>query len=312
MKDNFNGIANVYKEAGFTSFDVVAKLRGIFGQRKIGHTGTLDPDATGVLPICLGNATKVVELLMDHDKEYVAELLLGVKTDTQDISGNVIAEKEIKDISEDAIRSVIASFIGEQDQIPPMYSALKVNGQKLYDLARKGVEVERKPRRINVFDIEILDIKMPVVKISVHCSKGTYIRTLCDDIGEKLGCGGTMKNLERTRVGVFAKEDAMTLDEIQKLKDTDRLSECVRGVDSLFMDLPSVTVKEESLSRLNNGNILNLVDIIQNNNKTVDITSQNTVNLHECVRAYKPDGTFSALYRYDESTKTYKPEKMFL
>jgi tRNA pseudouridine55 synthase len=302
MKNNFNGIVNVYKEAGFTSFDVVAKLRGIFGQKKIGHTGTLDPGAVGVLPICLGNATKVVELLMDHDKEYVAELLLGKRTDTQDISGNVISDKDTAGITEESVRSVIASFIGEQDQIPPMYSALKVNGQKLYDLARKGVEVERKPRRINIYDIEILEVKLPVIKMRVHCSKGTYSRARCDEIGEKLGCGGTMMNLERTRVGVFGKEDALTLSEIQNLKDTDRLGECVKSVDSLFMDLPAVTVNKEALSKLENGNILDLVDI----------TMDDTVNLHGCVRAYKPDGTFSALYRYESDSDIFRPEKMFL
>lgn len=358
MKNEYNGIVNVYKPAGFTSFDVVAKLRGIFGQKKIGHTGTLDPDALGVLPVCLGNATKVVELLTDHDKEYVAELLLGISTDTQDISGRVIRpEKDQENNSESAsknnsgnnsenipieeileiaservgktdelsVRSVISSFIGEQDQIPPMYSALKVNGQKLYDLARKGIEVERKPRRINIHDIEIMDISLPIVKMRVHCSKGTYIRTLCNDIGEKLGCGGTMKSLERTRVGVFGVKEAYTLDRIQKLKDEDRLNECVKGVDALFTDLPAMTVKESSLPKLENGNILaesdlvyinqadaNAVNTTTDNKGFVNITRHDTVNLHECVRVYKPDGTFSALYRYEKGIKSYKPEKMFL
>ena len=358
MKNEYNGIVNVYKPAGFTSFDVVAKLRGIFGQRKIGHTGTLDPDAVGVLPVCLGNATKVVELLTDHDKEYVAELLLGVSTDTQDISGRVItpqkkeknnsetvsenisenitkdfpieemletAAERIRRIDEQTVRDMISSFIGEQDQIPPMYSALKVNGQKLYDLARKGIEVERKPRRINIHDIEIMDISLPIVKMRVHCSKGTYIRTLCNDIGEKLGCGGTMKSLERTRVGVFGADEAYTLDRIQKLKDEDRLNECVKGVDALFTDLPAMTVKESSLPKLENGNILaesdlvyinqadtNAANITPDNKESVNITRHDAVNLHECVRVYKPDGTFSALYRYEKGIKSYKPEKMFL
>ena len=353
-----NGIVVVYKEAGFTSFDVVAKLRGMFGQKKIGHTGTLDPDAVGVLPICLGNATKVVELLTDHDKEYVAELLLGVSTDTQDISGRVIPPKKkeknnsetvsesisenitkdfsieemletaaerVRRIDEQTARDMISSFIGEQDQIPPMYSALKVNGQKLYDLARKGIEVERKPRRINIHDIEIMDISLPIVKMRVHCSKGTYIRTLCNDIGEKLGCGGTMKSLERTRVGVFGADEAYTLEQIQRLKNEDRLDECVNGVDTLFTDLPAMTVREQALSKLENGNILaesdlvnitqnntNKVNIIRNTDNLVNITWNIAVNLHECVRVHKSDGTFSALYRYEKDTGIYKPEKMFL
>ena len=173
-----NGIVNVYKESGFTSFDVVAKMRGIFHQKKIGHTGTLDPDAQGVLPVCLGRATKVCDLLTDKDKEYEAVMLLGMTTDTQDVSGNVLSRQEVT-VSEDAVKTVIASFEGEYMQIPPMYSALKVNGQKLCDLARKGIEVERKARPVTIHKIQILEINLPRVCMRVECSKGTYIRTLC-------------------------------------------------------------------------------------------------------------------------------------
>ena len=195
-----DGIINVYKEAGFTSHDVVAKLRGICRQKKIGHTGTLDPQATGVLPVCLGNATRACEMLTDRTKEYVAELLLGQITDTQDITGTVLEEREVA-VSEAQVREVIAGFVGGYDQIPPMYSALKVNGKKLYELARAGKEVERQARHVDLPAIEILEIKFPVVKFRVECSKGTYIRSLCADIGEKLCCGGTMQSLVRTRVG---------------------------------------------------------------------------------------------------------------
>lgn len=191
-----NGILNVYKEPGFTSHDVVAKLRGICKQKKIGHTGTLDPEASGVLPVCLGNATKLCDLLTDKDKEYRAVLLLGVETDTQDTTGQILAEKEVNADEED-VRSAILSFVGPYDQIPPMYSALKVNGQKLCDLARKGQVVERKSRRITIHSIEIEDISLPRVTMRVACSRGTYIRTLCHDIGQKLGCGGAMERLER-------------------------------------------------------------------------------------------------------------------
>ena len=180
-----NGILNVYKEPGFTSHDVVAKLRGICKQKKIGHTGTLDPEASGVLPVCLGNATKLCDLLTDKDKEYRAVLLLGVETDTQDTTGQILAEKEVNAGEED-VRSAILSFVGPYDQIPPMYSALKVNGQKLCDLARKGQVVERKSRRITIHSIEIEDISLPRVTMRVACSRGTYIRTLCHDIGQKL------------------------------------------------------------------------------------------------------------------------------
>ena len=212
-----NGILNVYKEPGFTSHDVVAKLRGICKQKKIGHTGTLDPEASGVLPVCLGNATKLCDLLTDKDKEYRAVLLLGVETDTQDTTGQILAEKEVNAGEED-VRSAILSFVGPYDQIPPMYSALKVNGKKLYELAREGQEVERKARRITIHEIRILEINLPEVKLEVTCSKGTYIRTLCHDIGQKLGCGGCMKELLRTRVERFGLEDSIRLGEIAQLQ----------------------------------------------------------------------------------------------
>ena len=185
----WNGVINIYKEAGFTSHDVVAKLRGILHQKKIGHTGTLDPDAEGVLPVCLGKATRLCDMLTDHEKEYEAVLRLGVSTDTQDSSGTILCEKPVA-VSEEEVRACIVSFLGEQMQIPPMYSALKVNGKKLYELARAGIEVERKARPVTFYEIEVLAMELPLVRIRVRCSRGTYIRTLCHDIGEKLGCGG--------------------------------------------------------------------------------------------------------------------------
>ena len=185
-----HGIINVYKEKGFTSHDVVAKLRGIVGQKKIGHTGTLDPDATGVLPVCLGKATKLCDLLTDKNKTYEAVLLLGKTTDTQDITGEVLEEKSTEALTEEKVREAIEGFIGDYEQIPPMYSALKVNGKKLYELAREGKVIERKARPVKILDIQILEIDLPKVRMEVSCSKGTYIRTLCHDIGEKLGCGG--------------------------------------------------------------------------------------------------------------------------
>ena len=184
-----HGIINVYKEKGFTSHDVVAKLRGIVGQKKIGHTGTLDPDATGVLPVCLGKATKLCDLLTDKNKTYEAVLLLGKTTDTQDITGEVLEEKSTEALTEEKVREAIEGFIGDYEQIPPMYSALKVNGKKLYELAREGKVIERKARPVKILDIQILEIDLPKVRMEVSCSKGTYIRTLCHDIGEKLGCG---------------------------------------------------------------------------------------------------------------------------
>ena len=207
-----HGIINVYKEKGFTSHDVVAKLRGIVGQKKIGHTGTLDPDATGVLPVCLGKATKLCDLLTDKDKTYEAVMLLGMTTDTQDVTGRILEERSTETLTADKVREAIRSFIGDYDQIPPMYSALKVNGKKLYELAREGKVVERKARPVKILDIRIIEMDLPRVRMEVSCSKGTYIRTLCHDIGEQLGCGGCMESLIRTRVSAFQINDAKTLE----------------------------------------------------------------------------------------------------
>lgn len=221
-----DGVLNIYKEAGWTSFDVIAKMRGILKIKKIGHTGTLDPAATGVLPVCIGKGTKKVESFMADDKVYRAVMLLGVTTDSQDMTGEILTRSEVN-LTEQDVREAIESFIGGYDQIPPMYSAKKVGGRKLVDMARKGIEVERKPRFVNIMDIGIDDMSLPRVKMTVTCSKGTYIRTLCHDIGQKLGCGAAMESLIRTRVGRFKIEDAVTLDDLQKLADEDRLEEVV-------------------------------------------------------------------------------------
>ena len=206
-----NGILNVYKEKGYTSHDVVAKLRGIVGQKKIGHTGTLDPDAEGVLPVCLGRATKVCDMLTEKDKTYEAVLLLGKETDTQDISGTVLRVGETEGLTQEQVKDCVMSFVGEDDQIPPMYSALKVNGKKLYELAREGKTIERKSRKVEIKEIRILEMALPRVRMEVSCSKGTYIRTLCHDIGEKLGCFGCMESLLRTKVSRFEIESSLKL-----------------------------------------------------------------------------------------------------
>mgnify|MGYP003322050787 CR=1 FL=1 len=191
-----DGVLNIYKEAGWTSFDVVAKMRGILKIKKIGHTGTLDPAATGVLPVCIGKGTKKVESFMADDKVYRTVMLLGVTTDSQDMTGEILTRTEVN-LTEQDVREAIESFIGGYDQIPPMYSAKKVGGRKLVDMARKGIEVERKPRFVNIMDIGIDDMSLPRVTMTVTCSKGTYIRTLCHDIGQKLGCGAAMESLIR-------------------------------------------------------------------------------------------------------------------
>lgn len=296
-----DGIINVYKEAGFTSHDVVAKLRGICRQKKIGHTGTLDPQATGVLPVCLGNATRACEMLTDRTKEYVAELLLGQITDTQDTTGTVLEEREVT-VNEEQVREAVNSFVGGYEQIPPMYSALKVNGKKLYELAREGKEVERKARHVDLSAIDILSIDLPVVKFRVECSKGTYIRSLCADIGEKLGCGGTMKSLVRTRVGEFRLADALTLGQLQELRDTDRLEDALLPTDRIFADFPMIHVEEKWRRLIDNGNSFFTGQTLE---KTVYPAG-------EWVRVYREDDSFVGIYAYDEAKEWYKPVKMFL
>lgn len=296
-----NGIINIYKEAGFTSHDVVAKMRGICKQKKIGHTGTLDPQATGVLPVCLGSGTKLCDMLTDKDKEYVAELLLGVTTDTQDTTGEILSQNEVM-VSEEEIIEAVMSFVGDYQQIPPMYSALKVDGKKLYELARAGKEVERKARPVIIHEIEILAVELPVVKLRVACSKGTYIRTLCSDIGEKLGCGGTMKSLKRTRVGHFDLKDAITLAELEKLRDEGRLEEIVFPVEQAFLESPALHVKAQFQKLLDNGNSIYP-------NQTVEAKAYKA---GEWVKFYREDNSFVGVYAYVPERKWYKPVKMFL
>lgn len=296
-----NGIIIVNKETGFTSHDVVAKLRGICGQRKIGHTGTLDPAATGVLPVCLGSGTRLCDMLTDKDKEYVAELLLGVETDTQDTTGSVLRESPVT-AGEEEVRGACLSFLGDYDQIPPMYSALKVDGKKLYELARAGKEVERKARRVRILELEILELRLPVVKLRVVCSKGTYIRTLCADIGRKLGCGGAMQSLQRTKVGRFRLEDALTLGELQQLKDSGELERVVQPVDSVFEESPSLYVTEEAARLLENGNAL----------LPAQFTETVIPEPERWVKVYRPDGRFAGIYAYEEQRRWYRPVKMFL
>ena len=307
-----NGILNVYKEPGFTSHDVVAKLRGICKQKKIGHTGTLDPEASGVLPVCLGNATKLCDLLTDKDKEYRAVLLLGVETDTQDTTGQILAEKEVNAGEED-VRSAILSFVGPYDQIPPMYSALKVNGQKLCDLARKGQVVERKSRRIMIHSIEIEDISLPRVTMRVACSRGTYIRTLCHDIGQKLGCGGAMERLERTRSGNFKAEDAYRLSELEAFAKEGSLEEKLLPVECVFEQLDAYQVRGDGQKLLENGNWL-YADLVipYKKEKTAAACERGTFAPEQQLRIYDTDGQFTGIYAWKQEEKRLKPVKMFL
>lgn len=303
-----NGILNVYKEPGFTSHDVVAKLRGICKQKKIGHTGTLDPEASGVLPVCLGSATKLCDLLTEKDKEYRAVMLLGCETDTQDTTGTVISEHEVT-ASEEEVRDAILSFTGPYDQIPPMYSALKVNGQKLCDLARAGKVVERKSRRITIHSIEIEEICLPRVTMKVFCSRGTYIRTLCHDIGQKLGCGGAMEKLVRTRSGRFGLEEAYKLSEIQKLSDEGRLEEILMSVENVFEGLLAVQAIGIGQKLLENGNPLECRHVkLLGGEMPLDCAPEDGTQ----VRVYDENGHFTGVYAWRKAEERLKPVKMFL
>lgn len=292
-----DGIIIINKEKGFTSHDVVAKLRGILKQKKIGHTGTLDPDATGVLPVCLGKATKTVDLLTDKDKTYHTILQLGIETDTQDTTGTILAEKEVT-VTEEEVRSVIQGFLGEQDQIPPMYSALKVNGQKLCDLARKGIEVERKPRRVSFYEITVEDVRLPFVEMTVSCSKGTYIRTLCHDIGQKLGCGASMKELKRTATAGFRLENAYTLKEVEQLRDAGELENVIVPVEKLFEDYGKLICRPEGMKLLQNGNPLSKGMVSGEFQK-------------DPVRMYDADRHFIGIYQWRNEKSMYFPVKLF-
>lgn len=296
----YDGIINVYKEQGFTSHDVVAKMRGILGQRKIGHTGTLDPAAEGVLPVCVGKGTRLCDMLTDKDKTYRATLLLGTVTDTQDITGTVLKTTDTGALTEEEVRTVILSFVGDYLQVPPMYSALKVDGKKLYELAREGKEVERKARPVKIHEIVIESVELPEVVMSVTCSKGTYIRTLCHDIGEKLAVGGCMKTLLRIQVGRFSMEESRTLSELQKLKDEGRISEAVLPVEEVFKELPRIVADSETMDKLlRNGNPFRYKEI-------------RDVRAGDAFCVYDSKGQFIGVYEFSEEKHMYYPRKIFL
>ena len=250
-----NGIILVDKPCGWTSHDVVGKLRGILHERRIGHSGTLDPMATGLLVVFAGRATRAVEFAEADSKEYIAGLRLGVSTDTQDTTGNVLNTCEALP-SKDELIAAANGFLGEISQIPPMYSAIKMNGKKLYELARRGEIVERSPRKVTISKLELVGEDKSDYILDIHCSKGTYIRTLCSDIGDKLGCGGCMSSLRRVKAGVFSITQAHTMEQIQAAADSGGLDGIIIPVDTLFTDKPKLTVNEFEEKKLRNGNTI--------------------------------------------------------
>lgn len=299
-----DGIINIYKEPGFTSHDVVAKLRGILHQKKIGHTGTLDPLASGVLPVCCGKATKVCGLLTDKDKSYHAVCRLGVETDTQDMSGSIIRKCDITGITEEDIINCLKHFEGVIMQVPPMYSALKVKGKKLYELAREGITIKREPRQVTIHSIDVkdIDIKNGIFSMDVTCSKGTYIRALCHDIGIMLGNAAAMEKLVRTSVSVFKIEDALKLAEVQDIAENqpERLKEYLMPVDALFTGYKKAQVKNGSEKALANGNKLS-------GSMLEGLAEKPAAG--EDILVYNRDGRFKAIYKREG--EEYKVSKMF-
>lgn len=305
MSNNgYEGILPIQKPVGFTSHDVVAKTRGILKMKRIGHTGTLDPAVTGVLPLCLGRATRMVEYLQELPKEYEATLVLGMATDTEDLTGTVIEQLERVSVSETQVRDVLSSFLGTISQVPPMYSALKQNGKRLYELAREGVTVEREPRDVTIYELELLrfdpSTDHPEITFRARCSKGTYIRTLCVDIGKALGVPAAMKQLKRTMSAGITEAHCLTLEEVASRVLDGTLQEALLPVDEAVRHLPAHTVHETKLKGALQGQRL----------------SRNAVEPPalpgSLIRLYSPDQVFLGIYKSDETTGTVSPVKVFL
>ena len=301
-----NGVINVYKEKGYTSHDVVAIVRKTLNIKKVGHTGTLDPDAEGVLPVCIGQATKLADYIMAERKSYTAEITFGAETTTQDASGDIIKEYEYT-FDENRLREVIDTFKGEQTQVPPMYSAIKINGKKLYEIAREGREIERKARKITVYDIRIAEINPPnKAIIEIDCSKGTYIRSLCSDIGNKLGWGAFMSSLTRTASGKFKLNEAVKLDELKDSAERGETEKFIIPPDDVLGGYKRVTVSEKADKYLYNGGKI-YGGYLKYDKKPSD---------NETVLGYDATGRLVGiyLYKFDEEKKTYfiKPVRLML
>ena len=307
-KPDNSGLLVIDKPQGVTSHDVVAAVRGALHMKRVGHAGTLDPMATGLLVVFAGRATRAVSFSENHTKCYEAHLRLGLTTDTQDTTGTVLSRAE-RAVSRAELEAVLPQFRGDIMQVPPMYSALKVNGKKLYELAREGIEIERKARTVHFYEISILEVKLPLVRMEVTCSKGTYIRTLCHDIGEKLGCHGCMEQLIRTRVGQFDRNGAHTLDEIAAIVGEGRLSEILVPVDEMFAALRSFATADDHAKKLaENGNPLKPAQI----REIGETASGGDFAEDEEFRLYLDDGTFVGIYQYRPSQNLTRPVKLFL
>jgi tRNA pseudouridine55 synthase len=251
-KRNIHGILLLDKRLGVSSNRALQEVKRLFNANKAGHTGSLDPLATGLLPLCFGEATKVSGMMLDDNKRYQVIIQLGIKTDTGDLEGSIIETKPVPEFSIETIQTILEKFIGEIDQIPPMYSALKQNGKKLYELARDGITVERKARHITIFELKLLAAQKDTLELEVYCSKGTYIRSLAEDIGEELGCGATVKELRRLQAGQFHIEQAMSLEQLQNL-DNQQLLAALIAVDTPLQNLPAVHLNDQQAANTKQG-----------------------------------------------------------
>lgn len=307
--ERYNGLIAVWKERGYTSHDVVAKLRGILHQKRIGHTGTLDPQAEGVLAVGLGLGTKTFDLLPDHWKTYEAEVTFGIQTDTEDIWGTILQTQDVS-YTPEQIAQAICSFEGTYNQVPPMYSAKKIDGKKLYQLAREGKIVERKAVPVTLKDLQVLSVNGNKARFLVTCSAGTYIRTLCVDIGKTLGCEACMSSLTRVMAGGFLKEQALTLDEIKALADNNELERYLINIDTALSHFPKVLASSEFEKQLKNGNAIG-IDAVSG----LPEASADTGNRELRVRLYlnesEYDSEFIGVYRLDLEDKLFKPVKIF-
>ena len=291
-----NGVINIYKNTGMTSFDVVAMVRRVAKMKKVGHTGTLDPAASGVLPVCLGKATKIIDYIMENKKVYRVNLKLGMVTDTYDLEGEVLREEDASHITKDEILNCINSFLGTIDQVPPMYSALKQNGVRLYELARQGIEVHREARKITIYSIENIKIESnDNIQMDVCCSKGTYIRSLCNDIGEKLNVGATMTALERIQNGTFTKEEAINIEDLTE----ELLEKHIISIEKALDSFEKITVNEKFGKLLRNG-----VKVFDNRMYSEE------VEFNKLYRVYEDNGVFLGLGKRDE--KGFKLEKLLI
>ncbi len=308
-----NGILNINKPSGPTSFDIVSKVRKLSGERRVGHAGTLDPTATGVLPVCLGQGTRVIEFLVDTTKAYRAEIELGVATDTYDAAGMVTQQSDPSGISRAQLDSELTSFRGSIQQIPPLYSALKHQGKRLYELARAGITVERKSRLVTIHDLELVDWQPPVATVEVTCSKGTYIRSLAHDLGQTLGCGAHLKNLIRLRCGLFDIRDAVSVPQLEDAFRHGYWQQFIYPIDSVFSHWTAVVVSDDAGEDIRNGRPLVLENGSPNQagSKRKQPVSDMSSSENHC-RAYALDGRFLAVLRFNPEKGQWHPQKVFL